>query len=141
MKKLRMSAFHVSLAYCFPKGGQSNPMKKLLFTAIVLALGTIATGNALADGHHHSRVGVGIVVGGPYWGPWYAPPPPPVYYYPPYYPPVVIERPAPPVYIEQAPVVEAKPAAGYWYYCQASGGYYPNIRECPQGWVKVLPRP
>ena len=110
------------------------------FLAIIglLMLGTASIGTALADrGHYHGRVGVGVVIG-PYWGPWYYPPP---YYYPPYYPPVVIERPAPPVYIEQSPPVAAEAKAGYWYYCQSRGGYYPHVKECPDGWLKVEPRP
>ena len=117
--------------------------KQLIGTIALMLLGLVAVGagDAHADrgrGHGHGRVGVGIVVGSPFWGPWYYPPP---YYYPPYYPPVVIERQAPPVYIEQSPAVESRPQAGYWYYCQSPSGYYPEVRECPGGWVKVLPRP
>ena len=117
--------------------------KQLIATIALMLLGLIAVGagDAHADrgrGHGYGRVGVGIVVGPPFWGPWYYPP---SYYYPPYYPPVVIERPAPPVYIEQSSPVESRPQAGYWYYCQSPGGYYPEVRECPGGWVKVLPRP
>ncbi|WP_305073452.1 hypothetical protein [Propionivibrio sp.] len=113
-------------------------MKKTLSVAMVFLLGIGAIGDALADRvHYRSRVGVGVVIG-PYWGPWYYPPHP--YYYPPYYPPVVIEQPAPPVYIEQQPMETATPS-GYWYYCQSPEGYYPDVRECPGGWLKVLPRP
>jgi hypothetical protein len=81
-------------------------------------------------------VGVGVVVGAPFWMPWYYPPP--------YYPPVIIERQAPPVYIEQSPPVERETQTGYggyWYYCQSPSGYYPEIRECPSAWIKVPPRP
>jgi hypothetical protein len=67
----------------------------------------------------------------------------PYYYpsYPSYYPPVIIERRTPPVYVEQSPPEENRPQAGYWYYCQSPSGYYPEIQECPKGWVKVPPRP
>lgn len=120
-------------------------MKKQLIAIIALFLiGSLATSDAFArryrghGWHGHSRVGVGVVVvGSPfYWGPRYYPPP--------YYPPVIIERRAPPVYIEQSPPVVVSPqtrVAGYWYYCQSPSGYYPEIRECPRGWVKVPPRP
>ncbi|MDR3300612.1 MAG: hypothetical protein LBU43_11615 [Candidatus Accumulibacter sp.] len=123
-------------------------MKKHLIAAVAFfLLGLVMVGDASADrggyGHHgghgwshgHSRVGVGVVIGSPFWYPWYSTP---------YYPPVVIERQAPPVYIEQAPVVERAPQtgySGYWYYCQSPSGYYPEIRECPGNWVKVPPRP
>jgi len=114
---------------------------------MLLLLGIAGSGGAVADkGHRHSHVGVGVVVG-PYWGPWYGPSPfyyPPYYspyYYPPYYSPVVIERPAPPVYIEQSPPAETKPQTDFWFYCQSSGGYYPDVKECPGGWLKVPPRP
>jgi hypothetical protein len=88
--------------------------------------------------HGHNRVSVGFVVGPPlFWGPWHYSPP---YYYSP--PPIIVERRAPPVYVEQSPPVESGPqVAGYWYYCQSPGGYYPEVRECPTGWVKVPPRP
>ena len=122
-------------------------------TAIVLLLlGLLSIGSAWADsrsyryhsgGHSHShgyRGSFGVYIG-PYWGwgPWnYAPG-----YYPPYYPPVVIER-TPPVYIEQQPV-DVLPApsvqASYWYYCHAAKGYYPYVRECPEGWQRVSPKP
>jgi hypothetical protein len=121
-------------------------MKKQWIAIIaVFLLGTAAAGDAFAarwhrgghGWHGHRHVGVGVVVGPPlFWGPWYYPPA--------YYPPVIIERRVPPVYVEQSPPVESRPQAryaGYWYYCQSPSGYYPEIRECPAGWVKVPPRP
>lgn len=125
--------------------------KQWIATAAIFLIGLTAAGGAFADrgrgwrggpgwhghGHGHGRIGVGVVVGAPFWSPWYYPP------YP-YYPPVVIERQAPPVYIEQSPPAESRPQtaySGYWYYCQSPSGYYPEIRECPKGWVKVPPRP
>ena len=114
-------------------------MKSTKIISVLLALGLLF----MADGAwaHRARVGV-------YFGPsvmfgpaWYPSP----YYYPPA--PVIITQPAPPpVYIEQAPAVEAAPAApapqpSYWYYCKHSKGYYPYVKECPEGWQKVLPQP
>jgi hypothetical protein len=95
-------------------------------------------GHAWRHGHVHSRVGIGFAFGPPFWGPWHYVP-----YYPPPPPTIIIERQTPPIYIEQ-PQVERRPQdtyAGYWYYCQSPSGYYPEVRECPAGWVKVPPRP
>lgn len=118
-------------------------MKKSWIAVLVLSLaGLIAADDALAGRRHggggrawHGRVGVGVVVGSPFWAPWYYPPP--------YYPPVVIERQPPLVYVEQAPVVvETQPGySGYWYYCQSPSGYYPEVTQCSQAWIKVPPRP
>jgi hypothetical protein len=33
------------------------------------------------------------------------------------------------------------PAPYYWYYCEAASAYYPYVRECPTGWLRVLPEP
>ncbi len=74
----------------------------------------------------------------PYYGPYYAP-----YYAYPYYPyydpepPVVVTPPpvAPLSYVEQAP-----PASQYWHYCQNPAGYYPQVPQCPGGWIQVAPR-
>jgi hypothetical protein len=86
-------------------------------------------------GHHFHGHGFrsSVVIGGgvwlgPYWDPfWY-----PGYY--PYYPydpvPVATE---PQTYIEQS-------GPAYWYYCEAAKAYYPYVRECPGGWLTVLPQ-
>jgi hypothetical protein len=29
----------------------------------------------------------------------------------------------------------------YWYYCQNPQGYYPYVKQCPNGWMKVVPSP
>jgi hypothetical protein len=114
-------------------------------SALVL-FAVLSAGDALAW-RSHGGVRFGVVVGAPYYSPWYYPSPyyynPSPYYYP-AYAPVVIER-TPPVYIEQSaplPVQAPLPApTNYWYYCAASKGYYPYVNECPSGWQKVLPQP
>ena len=115
-----------------------------LLIAGLLILGTVAPSQASA----HWRGGVYIGVG-PYWGvgPWWGAPywgPYPYWSYPPpyYYPPTVILQ-QPPVYIEQAPPAPAPPSAppAYWYYCVSAEAYYPSVSTCPEGWVKVPPRP
>jgi len=75
---------------------------------------------------HHHRVFVGgtVIVGAPFFYPYY-----PYYpYYPPAYaaPPVYAE---PPVYIEQG--------GGVYYYCPEYNDYYPNVPSCPSQWVPV----
>jgi hypothetical protein len=72
----------------------------------------------------------------PWWGyPYYSYP-----YYPyPYYaaPPVVTQQ-QPQIYIEPAPQQEEE---SYWYYCPKSKGYYPYVKKCPEGWLRVVPSP
>ena len=65
----------------------------------------------------------------------------PYYDYPYYaYPaPVIVQQPAPEVYVQPAPQQPAE--TGYWYYCQNPQGYYPYVRQCPGGWMKVVPSP
>ena len=75
--------------------------------------------------HFSGSVWIGPI-GGPWWGPAYS------YYANPYYvtPPVVVQQ------------KESQPAeTGYWYYCQDPKGYYPYVKECPNGWLKVAPSP
>ena len=141
-------------------------MKKIhLIAALMLSIGLLSSGSALAD-HGHFRGSVGIYVGpgfgpgfGPGYGPYYPRPYYPYSYYDPYvygypYSPPVIVTPAPvvqspPVYIEQqtqqqpAPTANqsSAPADYYWYHCDQPEGYYPYIKECPQGWTKVTPQP
>ncbi len=104
-------------------------MKVQKFIVVTLALFLAGTGGAWAHGW---RGNVGVYIGGPVWGPvWYPPP----YYYPPQV--VVVPPSQPPVYIEQS-----QPAAqSFWYYCKSAKGYYPYVKECPEGWQKVLPQP
>ena len=59
-------------------------------------------------------------------GPWY----PHGYYAP---PPVIIQQ-EQPVYAQPE-----QPEESYWYYCRNPEGYYPYIRSCQDGWMKVVP--
>lgn len=112
------------------------------------------------DGHgHHHHHGSGIYYdpwlwGGLYgsglWGGYYGPgwgaygyrgygyidP-----WYRPYYmnPPVIGVPAQPPVYIEQSKPVPSRPNA--WYYCRNPEGYYPEVKQCPDGWLQVAPQP
>lgn len=77
----------------------------------------------------------------PYYGYGYGYP----YAYPyPYYPPAVVTVPAmPQTYIQQAPQAPAvqQNQSAYWHYCNNPEGYYPYVKECPDGWQLVEPTP
>lgn len=139
---------------------------KLIMTAtIALAIASIGATALAYDGHHgyggHYRVGtrVGVFIGAPVFGFGF-----PSYGYSPYgyagyagygYPrygfapygyygpaTTVITQAAPPVYIEQGSTSAIGPAAdGYWYYCNNPDGYYPYVRQCPNGWQQVSSQP
>jgi len=85
--------------------------------------------------HHHPflfhrpccfgpRLFVGVGVGVPF-----------VY---PYAYPVVY---SPPVVVESTPPAYTQPQQQYWYYCQGAQAYYPYVKECPGGWLQVVPQP
>jgi hypothetical protein len=109
--------------------------KKVIFIgAIVAILIVVLAAGADANPRFGFRGGIWI---GPGWGPWWWGPPAPLYPYP-YYaePPVVIQQ-QPPVIYEQQPAEETY----YWYYCSDPQGYYPYVKQCPKGWMKVVPTP
>lgn len=103
---------------------------KVLSICGVIAI-AFGVNSAQARGH------VGVVIGVP--GPWY---PYSGYYYPPpyYYPPVVAVPTAPPTYIEQAAPAQES-SDNYWYYCADAKAYYPYVKQCPGGWMRVEPKP
>lgn len=120
-------------------------MKKILYFVFAFALlllsvavSSYADGRRHHHGYHHGHGRV-IISGGVYLGPgWWDPWPGPYYshrYYP-YYaqPPIVIQQ--QPVYEEQA-----APEQYYWYFCPDSKTYYPYVKQCPGGWLKVVPKP
>lgn len=103
-------------------------------------------------GHVDLRGSFGIWIG-PGWYPWWSEPwGYPALRYQPYpysysysytypyrrYEPPPAETP-PRVYEPQAPDVQQEESP--WYYCQEPPGYYPYVRDCPQGWTKVAPAP
>ncbi|MEN8779882.1 MAG: hypothetical protein ABF292_02145 [Desulfobacterales bacterium] len=50
----------------------------------------------------------------------------------------------PPVIVQQQPPVVVQPeqrSDDYWYYCQNPQGYFPYVKSCPGGWMKVVPQP
>ncbi|MEI6206464.1 MAG: hypothetical protein WCP20_06760 [Desulfuromonadales bacterium] len=104
---------------------------KLMAALIIITLLSPLAGYAYGP-RGHFRGGVWI---GPVWEPWWGP-------YP-YYsaPQVIIERPSPTVeyYMQPAPQQHEEPV--YWYYCRKPEGYYPYVKQCPDGWMKVVPTP
>lgn len=110
---------------------------RLLLAAMLVILATSFSANASRGGHiRHGggHVGIGLYLG-PAWDPWWWGPP----YYPyyPYYqqPPVIIRQ-EPEIYVQPTPQVQQP---RYWYYCEEPKGYYPYVKKCPKGWMKVVP--
>jgi len=91
-------------------------------------------------GHHSHGFGWGFgIYAYPGW--WGSYPYPyqsyPYAYYPypyryPYYAP-------PPATTQEAPSYSEQEQPYYWYYCQNPEGYYPYVKTCPGGWMKVVP--
>lgn len=118
-------------------------MNTFLKMGVALWLACLTAGAAWADRGWHRPYGsvhLGVYVGPP-WGYVHAPP-----YWPVYIPPTVIVAPppAPTFYVEQSPPARAAVPvleAGYWYYCQEAGAYYPHVKQCAGDWRKVSPVP
>ena len=115
-----------------------------MFVVLTLAPSSLAGGTS---------VSVGIGIGYPGWGyrGWWGPGP---WGYRPYWgtgvylapPPIVVGPPVsygpPPVAVQQAPPADspAPQPDQYWYYCQDSQAYFPYVKQCPHGWLKVVPQ-
>lgn len=114
-----------------------NRMLCVVLLVAAFVLGGAGTSSAFDHGfrgHGGGGFRTRIFIGpGFWWGPgWWGAP------YPYYYaqPPVVVQE-APPAYYQQQPPEQSS----YWYYCPNPSGYYPNIKECPPGWMTVVPQP
>jgi len=121
-------------------------MKKgivVIVVVLALLLAGALPGQAFDRGHWGGGWRGGVWIG-PGWGwdPWLWGPP---YYYSPYYggynpyyeaPPVVIQQ-QPQQYVQPVPQQEEQ---SYWYFCSDPQGYYPYVKKCPTGWMRVLPR-
>jgi hypothetical protein len=65
----------------------------------------------------------------------------PYYPYPAYgSPPVIVESAPSQVYIERDYPPQPAPAQQYWHYCESARAYYPYVKECPGGWLQVVPQ-
>lgn len=112
----------------------------LAFTPMVSSAGNVGWNVSVGGGYggwrpaaYGTYVGSGWGYGwrgnwgyGGYYGPYAGYYAPPVVYAP---PPVVTY--APPA---QPMVLAAQPQPAVWYFCEASGKYYPYAQECPSGW-------
>ena len=126
-----------------------------LVKAVLLSLallGATAPGIAQARGGHGGHFGgfgwgfglgalitAPLIAGSYYASPYYAQPyyPPPYAYPPNYgYAPTYVQPAYAPQY--QAPVQQQTNA---WFFCPSSNGYYPYVRQCPDGWQRVSPTP
>ena len=120
-------------------------MKRWGWASLVIAALLIATVAPSEAGGRHRHgggrvfIGLGVGLSPIWWHPypyWYYPAPPknnPA--------PVVVQQPT--VYVEQhTPPPGSAPAAPqqYWYYCERSAAYYPNVQTCEEPWVKVPAR-
>jgi hypothetical protein len=126
-------------------------MRKLVRILIALIIVLMSTG-AYADrggggrhgghggGHRHGGAQFGIFVNPGWWGPGsWGPYRYPYYPYYPYYQPPVIVQPPPVItqpYEDESPADEQQQ---YWYFCPDPQGYYPHVKQCPKGWLKVVP--
>lgn len=117
-------------------------MKKAVCLVIVVialfiaAVSPVHAGGHGYGGHGHSSFRGSVWIG-PGWGSWGWGYPAYPYYNPYYYaePPVVIEE-RPSAYVQPTPQ-EEEPY--YWYFCPDAKNYYPYVKKCPKGWLRVVP--
>ena len=93
-------------------------MRKTTVTFMVLLALLLALPLFSYAGHGHGHNGgTRVFIGGSLWlGP----------------PPVIVQQ--PPVYVQRG-----QAESEYWYYCDNPQGFYPYIKSCPGGWMKVVP--
>jgi hypothetical protein len=113
-----------------------------IMVTIALLIAIPVSGKAWGGTRYSFGFNLGLGVPGYYgppgWGPRYYWGPPAVVVAPPPYvypqPPVVVAPQQPQTYVQRNPEEN-----NYWYYCQNPQGYYPYIKSCPGGWMKVVP--
>jgi len=118
---------------------KAGEMKKAIAAFIVLLALLLAIPWTSYAGHGHHG-GTRVFIGGSFWAgppPFWGPAPwGPRYYYsgPAYYgPPTAFVQPYG-GYIQRG-----QEESDYWYYCENPQGYYPYIKSCPGGWMRVVP--
>lgn len=127
-------------------------MKKFSLLSIFALMTLVTSHFAIAHGGRFDHFSLGINLGYPgfyggYGGYGFYDP----FFYPPFYgaPPVVVPI-APPIIVPSTPPVyvqqQEAPAptqsqTHYWHYCTNPEGYYPYVKQCPGGWLRVDPRP
>ena len=131
---MRTTAFALLLALCASGHAVAQKSVAKVSKAVAARASGQPSGTGHGGSHHHHHHGsfVGFGVGFAYpWGWWYPP-------YP-YYVPVGYSEPTVTWVEQDAPPVTIEPA--WWYYCETSRGYYPNAKECPDGWQRVPASP
>ena len=106
-------------------------MNRIARTALLLLTALLGVSSAEAGNRHrhgHSHFSFGFHVGPPAYVPYYAAPI--------YVPPRVIVVPQAPVYVDPP----MHNSGRYWQYCQWSEAYYPQVTDCPGGWIRVPAR-
>lgn len=107
-----------------------------MFMAILLVVSTLAASPAYADRGHWSGgcwgcgawvlgavIAADIAITQSAQQPVYVAPAP------------VYVQPSPaPVYVQPAP---PQPPVQSWYFCKSVNGYYPYVRNCPEGWQAI----
>jgi len=86
-------------------------------------------------GHGFRGFGTSVFIGAPLWWPYYGYP----YYYD--YPAYTYYDYPTEVYVEpgtSSPQPQPQPQPQAQFYCPDTG-YYPTVKTCPQGWLRVLP--
>lgn len=106
-----------------------NTTVRILMTLAVMVLLLPIAASARGLHGHYRGGGFGV-----WMDPWWIVP------YP-YYsvPPVIVQQPSTDYYEQPVPRQSQEPA--YWYYCRNPEGYYPYVKQCPDGWMKVVPTP
>lgn len=114
-------------------------MKKKVITFIMLLAMLLALPWLGYAGHGHNGH-TRVYIGGSFWfgpPPYWGPPawgPRCCYGAPVYYGPPPVYAPPPQVYVQRG-----QSESDYWYYCDNPQGFYPYIKSCPGGWMKVVP--
>jgi hypothetical protein len=121
----------------YPRGGYAH--------------GGYSRGSYYRGGYPHGYYGHGWYAGWPYasgsnfyfsgsvaWpvGAWWGAAYP--YYYPYNTSRTVVIQQSPTEYVQQGTGTEEP---YFWYYCQKSQAYYPYVKQCPDGWMQVVPPP
>ncbi len=111
-----------------------NKIVRIVLVLMVAIMASSLTAEARGRGGYHGHggghVGFGLYLGPGWWDPYP--------YYPYYYRPPVVVSPPQDIYVQPAPAPRAE-EPNYWYYCQDPEGYYPYVKKCPKGWMKVVP--
>lgn len=86
--------------------------------------------------HHRSTFFIGGTFFSPWWPGYYYYPPPPYYYGPDFR--AHYEMPG--VYVEK---FEGTPSADTVddIFCPGASAYYPDVKECPNGWQRIIREP